>query len=295
MLKEFALEPEAIATWASFKDFIDKFGVSKGRVIAAFPRKWRQAVLRAAQEKARDVERARIEEKLRRLEGLVLFDRGRPSGDGASPWLDRVLVEHGRLPFDGIIVQARQNPHPLVLTTDEVDDDPALFQAMGQKHIHRTAEEIVGCVALLVSCAHTIKLVDPHFKANEPRWKRPLLRLLKLLRDQGRTGISIEVHRADNALPTNIRSYFESMIPSILPPGVGLSVFLHPEQSMHNRFILTDRGGASYQTGLDDNEEGKSSDEDMVVLLEPHTFEYEWDVYSGQSAFLTYPAPAIQP
>ena len=68
MLKEFALEPEAIATWASFKDFIDKFGVSKGRVIAAFPRKWRQAVLRAAQAKARDVERARIEEKLRRLE-----------------------------------------------------------------------------------------------------------------------------------------------------------------------------------------------------------------------------------
>ena len=295
MLKEFALEPEAIATWASFKDFIDKFGVSKGRVIAAFPRKWRQAVLRAAQAKARDVERARIEEKLRRLEGLVLFDRGRPSGDGAVPWLDRALVEHGRLPFDGIIVQARQKPHSVVLTTDEVDDDPPLFHAIGQKHIQRTAEEIVDCVALLSSCSHTIKLVDPHFKANEPRWKRPLLRLLKLLRDQGRTGVSIEVHRADNALPINIRSYFESTIPSILPRGVGLSVFLYPEQSMHNRFILTDRGGASYQTGLDDNEEGKSSDEDMVVLLEPHTFEYEWGVYSGQSAFLTYPAPAIQP
>ena len=30
MLKEFALEPEAIATWASFKDLIEKFGVSKG-------------------------------------------------------------------------------------------------------------------------------------------------------------------------------------------------------------------------------------------------------------------------
>ncbi len=295
MLKEFALEPEAIATWASFKDFIDKFGVSKGRVIAAFPRKWRQAVLRAAQAKARDVECARIEEKLRRLEGLVLFDRGRPSGDGALPWLDRALLEHGRLPFDGIIVPTRQNPHPVVLTTEEVDDDPPLFHATGQKHIQRTADEIVGCVALLVSCAHTIKLVDPHFRANEPRWRRPLLRLLKLLRDQGRTGVSIEVHRADNALPTNIRSYFESTIPGILPPDVGLSVFLHAEKNMHNRFILTDRGGASFQTGLDDNVEGKSSDEDMVVLLEPHTFDYEWGVYSGQSAFLTYPAPAIQP
>jgi hypothetical protein len=294
MLKEFALEPEAIATWASFKDFIDKFGVSKGRVIAAFPRKWRQAVLKAAQVQARDVERTRIEEKLRRLEGLVLLDRGRPSGDGTLPWLDRALAEHARLPFDGIIVRERQNIHSVVLTTDEVDDDPPLFQAKGQKHIQRTAEEIVDCVALLASCAHTIKLVDPHFKANEPRWKRPLLRLLKLLRDHGRNSVSIEVHRADNVLPANIRSYFESTIPGILPPGVSLSVFLHPEKPKHNRFILTDRGGASYLTGLDDNEDGNSSDEDIVVLLEPHTFEYEWGVYSGQSAFLSYPAPAIQ-
>jgi len=292
MLKEFALEPEAIATWASFKDFIDKFGISKGRVIAAFPRKWRQAVLRAAQAQSRDVERAKIEEKLRRLEGLVLLDRERPSGDGSLPWLDRALLEHGRLQFDGIIVQARQKPHPVVLTTDEVDDDPPLFHAMGQKHIQRTAEEIVGCVALLVSCAQTIKLVDPHFKANEPRWKRPLMRLLKLLRDQRRTGVTIEVHRADNALHENIRRYFESTITRILPSDVGLSVFLHPEKSMHNRFILTDRGGASYQTGLDDNEEGNSSEKDLVVLLEPHTFEDEWRVYSGHSSFLSYPAPA---
>ncbi|MBN8453058.1 hypothetical protein [Accumulibacter sp.] len=290
MLKEFALEPEAVATWASFKDLIEKFGVSKGRVIAAFPRKWRQAVLRAAQEQARDVERARIVEKLQRLEGLVLLDRNRPSGDGALPWLDRVLVEHDRLPFDGIIVRERQNAHPKVLTTDEVDDDPPLFQATGQKHIRRTADEIVDCVALLVSCAQTIKLVDPHFKPNELRWKRPLMHLLKLVRDSGRIGVSIEVHRDNSALPGNIRSYFEGAIPRILPPGVGLSVHLHPEQALHNRFILTERGGASYQTGLDDNKEGRSTDEDLVTLLEPATFEREWRAYpSSDQPFLSYP------
>ncbi len=290
MLKEFALEPEAIATWANFKDLIEKFGVSKGRVIARFPHKWRQAVFRAAQEQARDVERTRIVEKLLRLEGLVLLDRNRPSGDGTLPWLDRALLEHDRLPFDGIIVRERQNAHPKVLTTDEVDDDPPLFQATGQKHIRRTADEIVNCVALLVSCAHTIKLVDPHFKANEPRWKRPLMRLLKLLQDQRRTGVSIEVYRANNALEANIRSYFEVVIPRMLPPGVGLSVRLHPEQALHNRFILTEQGGASYQTGLDDNEEGRSTNEDLVTLLEPATFEREWMAYSSSDQpFLSYP------
>jgi len=290
MLKEFALEPEAIATWANFKDLIEKFGVSKGRVIAKFPHKWRQAVFRAAQEQARDVERTRIVEKLLRLEGLVLLDRNRPSGDGTLPWLDRVLMEHDRLPFDGIIVRERQNAHPKVLTTDEVDDDPPLFQATGQKHIRRTAEEIIDCVAMLVSWAHTIKLVDPHFKPNEPRWKRPLMRLLDLLQDQRRTGVSVEVHRADNALPVNIRSYFEVVIPRMLPPGVGLSVHLHPEQALHNRFILTERGGASYQTGLDDNEEGRSTHEDLVTLLEPATFEREWRAYpSSDQPFLSYP------
>ena len=75
MLKEFALEPEAIATWASFKDFIDKFGVSKGRVIAAFPRKWARAVKAAARVHARDIEYARIVEKLNRVEKLVLLEK----------------------------------------------------------------------------------------------------------------------------------------------------------------------------------------------------------------------------
>ncbi|MEF8749886.1 MAG: hypothetical protein V5B31_19135 [Candidatus Accumulibacter propinquus] len=290
MLKEFALEPEAIATWASFKDLIEKFGVSKGRVIATFPRKWQRAVLRAAQEQARDVERARIEDKLRRLEGLALLDRNRPSGDGALPWLDRVLMEHARLPFDGIIVRERQNAHPKVLTTDEVDDDTPLFQATGQKHIRRTADEIIDCVAMLVSCAHTIKLIDPHFNPNAPRWKRPLMRLLKLLQDQRRTDVFIEVHRADNALHGNIRSYFEFVVPRMLPPGVGLSVHIHDEQALHNRFILTERGGASYQTGLDDNEEGRSTSEDLVTLLEPATFEREWRAYpSSDKPFLSYP------
>jgi hypothetical protein len=290
MLKEFALEPEAIATWASFNNLIGKFGVSKGRVIAVFPRKWRQAVLRAAQEQAQDVERGKIVEKLKNLEGLVLLDRNRPSGDGTLPWLDRVLVEHARLPFDGIIVRERQKAHSEVLTTDEVDDDPPLFEANGQKHIRRTAEEIVGSMAMLVSCAQTIKLVDPHFQANKQRWMRPLRLLLKLLCDQRRTGVSIEVHRADNALHANIRSYFEGVIPRELPPGVCLSVHLHPAHALHNRFILTERGGASYQTGLDDNEDGGSTDEDLVTLLEPAIFKKEWMAYpSSEHSFLCYP------
>lgn len=72
--------------------------------------------------------------------------------------------------------------------------------------------------------------------------------------------------------------------------GNSLSVHLHPEQALQNRFILTEGGGASYQTGLDDNEEGRSADDDLVTLLEPATFECEWMAYpSSKHPFLCYP------
>ena len=44
MLKEFALEPEALASWESFRYLIEKFGVSKGRVISRFPKQWKRLV-----------------------------------------------------------------------------------------------------------------------------------------------------------------------------------------------------------------------------------------------------------
>jgi hypothetical protein len=46
MIKEFALEPDAITTsYRDFCYFAEKFGVKNGRVISEFPRSWLRHIL----------------------------------------------------------------------------------------------------------------------------------------------------------------------------------------------------------------------------------------------------------
>lgn len=290
MIKEFALEPDVLA--ASFRDFsyfIEKFGVGQGRVISRFPKHWKRLVYEAAQASLRgSKELSRIEIRLQAITDDVLIASKRPSGDGAQPWLTRAMSEHGRQPFAAIIAHENPSAHTEVLVAADLDDLDARFQATGQRHITRTAAEIVGCVDLLLGASKTVKLIDPHFDPNKPRWRRMLGRVLTALASNGQTGAMLEIHRANNALPGNLKHYFDSNIPNMLPAGINVQVFLHAETAMHNRFILTNVGGASYHTGLDDNEDGNSTPTDLVSLLAPGVFATEWATYSGQTAFLAY-------
>jgi len=290
MIKEFALEPNVLA--ASFRDFsyfIEKFGVAQGRVISRFPKHWKRLVYEAAQVSLRGTkELSRIEIRLNAITDDVLIASKRPGGDSAQPWLTRAMREHGRLPFAAIIAHENPTAHTEVLVAADLDDSDARFQATGQRHITRTAAEIVGCVELLLGASRTVKLIDPHFDPTRPRWRRMLRRVLAALSCNGQTGVTLEIHRANNALPGNLKHYFDSNIPDMLPAGVTVQVFLHPETAMHNRFILTNVGGASYHTGLDDNEDGNSTPTDLVSLLTPGIFAAEWANYSSQTAFLAY-------
>lgn len=291
MIKEFALEPDVLAT--SFRDFtyfIEKFGIAHGRVISEFPKKWKKFVYQAAQANlAGTLELRRIEERLKNISDDVLVSLGRAGGDSAQPWLNRAVSEHGLQPFAAIIAHANDLAHADVLVAAELDETDARFQSSSQRHITRTATEIVGCVGLLLSTAKTVKLVDPHFNPAKPRWRRMLVEVLTALSSNGQTGVTLEIHRAENVLPGNLKPFFDPIIPGLCPAEVAVEVFLHPEAAMHNRFILTNIGGASYQTGLDDNEDGNSTPEDVVTLLAPDVFGKEWGMYSGKPAFLTYP------
>lgn len=72
------------------------------------------------------------------------------------------------------------------------------------------------------------------------------------------------------------------------PADITVQIFLHPEKAMHNRFILAGGGGASFHTGLDDNEDGNSTPTDLVSFLSPEIFTTEWSRYSIETPFLRY-------
>jgi len=94
MIKEFALDPDAItSSYREFCYFTEKFGVSQGRVISAFPKKWRKLVCDSAlREHKGKVEFSKIVERLNKFGSDIVFDTGRPSGEGSLTWIDRALV-----------------------------------------------------------------------------------------------------------------------------------------------------------------------------------------------------------
>lgn len=290
MIKEFALDPDAItASYRDFCYFTEKFGLNQGRVISEFPKKWRRMVCESAQRAhAGKVEFTKIVERLKSLDDEIVFDSFRPGGDGNKDWFNRALDEHVRQPFSAIIASKNPTANAKVIVAADLDEKDALFHATGQRHISRTAANIVDCVSLLLGTAKTVKLIDPHFDPTKARWRRMLGLVLNILGSSGRTGITLEIHRADNVLLGNLKQYFDSHIPHMRPPGIAVQIYLHSEAAMHNRFILTNVGGASYHTGLDDNENGNSTPTDLVTLLERNIFGTEWATYSGQTAFLVY-------
>ena len=55
---------------------------------------------------------------------------------------------------------------------------------------------------------------------------------------------------------------------------------------MHDRFILTDRGGIQIGHGLDDNEDGGSAPTANVILLEHAMFQIQWQRFSAPGSLV---------
>lgn len=285
MIKEFALDPVVPAQ--SSKDcryFLEALRIENGRVLARFPKAWRGMVYKAAEGfNHGEVELKRIVECLAGITDRSLFACGRPTGDMDTPWLDRAIAEHMRSPFSAIITTDASPGNPFVLAADDVHTSPS-FQTTGQKEIVRTSEEIVGCLELLLKHTKTAKLIDPHFfKGGGKRWQRGLRKLLKTLPH----GAIIEIHRDDDALPGNLRYWLDEAVRGVLTNNITVRVYLHPKAKMHNRFILTEQGGASYGAGLDDHEDGDGGITDDVTLLTEEQRMAKWRKYeSTEQPFL---------
>jgi hypothetical protein len=284
MIKEFALDPEVLATWENFRYFVEKFGVSKGRLIAEFPRRWRRLVYEAAQRRAKPVELARIVEKLKHVSDHVLLRSGRPGGDGTRPWLDRALAEHARERFSAIIAMENPAAHPDVLAQTDVHDHEPRFHVATQIEIQRTARSLTACAEVLLRNASTVKWVDPRIELRHGRWRRPLATALDLL-DSRRRPVIVEVHRGyENEVHRhNLLNQFTEWFGRLSREGLSLELYLHPERSMHDRFILSDRGGIQVGHGLDDSEDGGSNPVANVLLLDQDLFDAQWSKFSDKA------------
>lgn len=294
MIKEFAIQPEALV--GSFRDFrylIEKFGVGQGRLISGFPSKWTKLVYEAlSSQQLSEQEKHAIASYLKSklVQPDLVYPSRRPGGDGSKSWTVRAIEASKLIPFDGIITtEAAENQSNILSPNFLTEFDPRFASSHNLK-VDRTADSLVGCIDLLIQACQTIKLIDPHLDPTKSRFRRVLQRVVDtVLASQRSTEIEIYRSYDGDIDKSNLLSFFKDWLPKISRGLVVFRVYLLSEDSvrMHNRFILTNIGGAMYGTGLDDWDDKLPRAQEDVVLLDHREFALKWSEYSGRPVDLT--------
>lgn len=288
MIKEFAVEPEAIV--GSYRDLcyvIEKFGISEGRVISQFPAKWKKLVYQAAQQKHRGtIELSKIEARLSRLPENALISLARPAGVG--DWLEIVKVEHQRLQFDWVLTK---NPEEIeqAIHLDIWDAGHPSLQNQRQLRIARTAEEMAKVCRPLLGVARYVKFVDPYLDLSKQRYREPLARFIECLPENACIDIFVAGPEFNARSLEYLRSGANSFLPQILHRGMQVQLWGHRKGRMHNRHVLTTLGGISFGTGLDIAERDAVA-MDEVTLVEEHLRAELWSEYADGELVGTWPA-----
>lgn len=286
MIHEFALDPVLLGNWERFRYLTEKFGVCQGRLISRYPKRWKAMVYTAASGVS-DVERKRIEVRLKGIDEKMLARTHQ--WDDSQNWLLNAECEHGRQPFHAIIAHANPQGHDWVLPCDDLDEATPLWATERERIVTRDAAGLAAAVSPLIRAAKSVIFIDPHFDPYKARVRNTLKAFLEACL-AGRVGLALERAEFHTAFKTEIGDFAGEclrQLPQRIPVGISLRIVRWRERAggegLHNRYILTERGGVRLAWGLD---EGSPAQTDDISLLEPALYDTRLAQYcSEQPAF----------
>jgi hypothetical protein len=261
MIHEFAVDPEALASWQNFRYLVEKFGVAHGRLISRFPSKWEKLVLRAC-ESCSTMEKKRIVESLNQI-GLKLFSAGR-NYDKDQEWLPNAVASHLELPFRAIITTPANGGAGGLHDGDALSEDDETWAVPRGAVVPRTTADLAAAAEKLLRCSGEIVLVDPYF-GGEARFGKPLTAMIRCACDD-RVPRRFEYHLGARSIPADeFRRQLERQRPHLRIPVDVKVVFVRWKQwddgeTLHPRYILTEKGGLRFDHGLDEGEAGETTD-----------------------------------
>lgn len=269
MLREFAVEPALLGRdWETFRYLHEKFGISKARVIAKFPKKWCRLVYEEASDFP-DARKKQVEEWLHSGENTFLIPSGRTYGE-KDDWLQNAVDAHNSKPFNSIL--ARDNPCgcPAVLKwSDDVTEDHKLLKSDSVFRMPKTIEEFLETCYLLLQHSHEIIFVDPYLKDGNGSFEVLKSLLYSSQSIENKKNIRYLTIESPNGETLEYRvNELNKKLPKLIPTGMSIKIILLNEENcgraMHNRYILTERGGIIFPWGLDLDKGGAS---DEVIYL----------------------------
>lgn len=286
MLHEFALDPGLLSNWERFRYLTEKFGVCQGRLISRYPKRWKAMVYEALNGVG-EIERKRIEVKLQGIDDKMLARANQ--WDNNQHWLPNAEREHGTSPFHAIISNENPNAHGHVLAYDDLDENAPLWSIEREIVVAREASLLAAAVAPLLRTAKCVIFIDPHFDPYKPRVRNTIKTFLEacLVGRAGQNLERVEFHTAFKPEIVDFAGECQRQLPQRIPVDISLKVIRWRERAggdgLHNRYILTERGGVRLAWGLD---EGTQTQTDDISLLEPGVYGVRWAQYCGnQPAF----------
>ncbi len=283
MIYEYAVSPQLVARWAldGVGRMVGQFGMDNRRLVADFPVNWKGeahgALLELCGDDFSSLEYQNASPTMDAYLQILcdpIVCRTIPQARGGE-WLPAALNEHAQRPFHAILVDEPPPGDPAVVTPSVMDDVrnfrwylPTISPA------RKTAEELALALTPLVARAKTIILVDPYFDSSEERFTSVLGSLLKaaVLNREADLGMPKVVvmtgvekahalkdgdftEQQKKNVANHLINKARTHLPSVLPAGVELEFvcLAHPlgGDPLHNRYLLTDVGGAVIPFGAD--------------------------------------------
>ena len=280
MIYEYAVEPALVAGWARNREIglAPQFGLDQRRVVSDFPTYWEGEVTGALMESfdydAGDPEYIDAQAY---LDGLLSFMKqnmvGRHHRNTDQQWINQALQEHATEPFHAILASRVIVGHEQIITPDVVRRfHDARWYLPTIDVTAKTVEALADHLAPLLRMANQIILVDPYFKPQDPAYREVLAKLLdrsleRRSPNRPRPELTVMAGVGDRDRPATglpvadqLRNEADSRCKAALarlgqcvPAGMSITFQCIAEftdgDQVHNRYLLTDLGGACIPYG----------------------------------------------
>ncbi|AJE23594.1 hypothetical protein [Azotobacter chroococcum] len=248
----FAIEPDAINNWQDLRYALEKFGYSKGLLIARYPKSWMRMVMEACHRKGLgDVELKRIEEKLQSAKDDRLVRIGLHY-DGGS-WLESVSTEAVLNQLSAVLVRD-QTVSTKFHRIDDAHEN--LFDNRREVRVKRNANELAGAAKYILIASDQLVLVDPYFQPKQ-KCTKVLDSMLRVCQEDGsmlREVIIFSGLCKDSRSSAVERQEYERLLQVWINLGVSITIFRvagdQLDQDFHARYLFNKKAGLRFDRGF---------------------------------------------
>lgn len=248
----FAIEPDAINSWHDLRYAVEKFGYSKGLLIARYPGKWERMVIEACKlNGVGDLDLTRIVERLRAIKDDRLVRMGLPYSDGS--WLDSVSDEGILNKLSAVLVRNHVASDKFYRIADVYED---LFENRRDFRVRRNANALAEAAKYVLAASDTFVMVDPYFQSRR-KCTKVLDSMLNICRENGVVIKQVVIFTKYNSDPRDlavVRQQYEDLLGIWAERNVRITVCRvagdQPDHDFHARYLFNQKAGLRFDRGF---------------------------------------------